>query len=160
MSCGPCRPRGGHSRGGHHGKGPGGGHPGSGPGGQTPPPQRPSRLYRNRAKGKISGVCAGIADYFGISTFIVRLIALISLFMFTFPTLVCYFLATLLIDPAPEFTYQSEEEKEFWRQVRVKPSESLSRLRHKFRDQEQRVRAMEAFVTSAEARLHREFRDL
>ena len=80
--------------------------------------------------------------------------------MFTFPTLVCYFLATILIDPAPEFTYQSEEEKEFWRQVRVKPSESLSRLRHKFRDQEHRLRAMEAFVTSSEARLHREFRDL
>lgn len=124
------------------------------------PKARPSRLYRNRKRGKVSGVCAGIADYFGISSFVVRLVALISLFMFTFPTLVCYILATILIDPAPDFTYQSEEEKEFWRQVRVKPSESLSRLRHKFRDQEQRVRNMEAFVTSSEARLHREFRDL
>ena len=147
MSCGPCRP--------------GAGRPGAGRhGGATPPPQRPSRLYRNRERGRISGVCAGIADYFGISTFIVRLAAVLALFMFTFPTLVCYFLATILIDPAPEFTYHSEEEKEFWRQVRVKPSESLARLRHKFRDQEHRLRAMEAFVTSAEARLHREFRDL
>jgi len=129
--------------------------------GQEPKgPARPSRLYRNREKGRIAGVCAGLADYFGISTFIVRLVAVIALFMFTFPTLVCYVLATLLIDPAPEFTYRSEEEKEFWRQVRLKPSESLSRLRHKFRDQEHRVRAMEAFVTSSEARLHREFRDL
>ncbi|WP_422369053.1 envelope stress response membrane protein PspC [Pelagibius sp.] len=131
-----------------------------GPRHQRDPKARPSRLYRNRARGKVSGVCAGIADYFGISTFVVRLVALISLFMFTFPTLVCYILATILLDPAPEFTYQSEEEKEFWRQVRLKPSESLSRLRHKFRDQEQRVRNMEAFVTSSEARLHREFRDL
>lgn len=131
-----------------------------GPRHQRDPKARPSRLYRNRKRGKVSGVCAGVADYFGISTFVVRLAALISLFMFTFPTLVCYVLATILLDPAPEFTYQSEEEKEFWRQVRVKPSESLSRLRHKFRDQEQRLRNMEAFVTSSEARLHREFRDL
>ncbi len=137
-----------------HGRGP------CGPRQHRDPKARPSRLYRNRARGKVSGVCAGIADYFGISTFVVRLVAVISLFMFTFPTLVCYILATILIDPAPEFTYQSDEEKEFWRQVRVKPSESLSRLRHKFRDQEQRVRNMEAFVTSSEARLHREFRDL
>ncbi|NIA68017.1 envelope stress response membrane protein PspC [Pelagibius litoralis] len=126
----------------------------------TGSPQRPTRLYRNRARGKVTGVCAGLADYFGISTFIVRLVAVMALLMFTFPTLVCYFLATILIDPAPEFTYHSEEEKEFWRQVRLKPSESLSRLRHKFRDQEQRVRSMEAFVTSSEARLHREFREL
>ncbi len=152
MKCGPCGPR--HRA--SHGKRSGHGQAGAG---QTPA-QRPSRLYRNRERGKVSGVCAGIADYFGISTFIVRLIAILALFMFTFPTLVCYFLATILIDPAPEFTYQSEEEKEFWRQVRVKPSESLSRLRHKFRDQEHRLRAMEAFVTSSEARLHREFRDL
>lgn len=143
-SRGPCSPQGGAGR----------------PGRADPSAARPTRLYRNREKGRVTGVCAGIADYFGVSAFMVRLVAVLSLFMFTFPTLLCYFLATILIDPAPAFTYQSAEEKEFWRQVRVKPSESLSRLRHKFRDQEHRLRAMEAFVTSSEARLHREFRDL
>ena len=145
MRCGPCRPEGGSpNRPGRAGR--------SGP--------RPTGLYRNQDKGKVAGVCAGLADYFGISVFIVRLVALGSLFVFTFPTLVCYFLATILIDPAPAFDYQSEDEKEFWRQLRVQPSVTLSRLRHRFRDQEHRIRAMEAFVTSAEARLHREFRDL
>ena len=145
MRCGPCRPEGDRR---------------SGPGRAGRSGPRPTGLYRNREKGKVSGVCAGLADYFGISTFIVRLVALGSLFVFTFPTLVCYFLATILIDPAPTFDYRSEDEKEFWRQLRVQPSVTLSRLRHRFRDQEHRIRAMEAFVTSAEARLHREFRDL
>jgi phage shock protein C len=80
--------------------------------------------------------------------------------MFTLPTLVCYILAALLIDRAPNLDYQSDAEKEFWRQLRLKPSESLSRLRHRYREQEQRIRGMEAFVTSSEAKLHQAFRDL
>src|SRR3546814_11312359 len=80
--------------------------------------------------------------------------------MFPPPTLFCYFMAALLIPRAPAYHYASDAEKEFWRQVRVKPSESLSRLRHRYRDQEQRIRNMEAFVTSSEAKLHRAFRDL
>ena len=121
---------------------------------------RPSGLYRNTARGRVAGVCAGLADYFGISTFIVRIAAVVALFMFTLPTLVCYFLAAVLIDRAPDISYQSDAEKEFWRQVRLKPSESLSRLRHRYREQEHRLRNMEAFVTSSEAKLHQAFRDL
>lgn len=121
---------------------------------------RPSRLYRNTERGKIFGVCAGLADYFGISVFVVRIVAVIALLVFTMPTLVCYLLAALLLNRAPAYHYHSEAEKEFWRQVRLKPSESLSRLRHRYREQEQRIRSMEAFVTSSEAKLHRAFRDL
>jgi phage shock protein C len=139
--------------------------------GQTPDPEgggprpggreaRPSGLYRNTQRGRIAGVCAGLADYFGISPFIVRIVAVIGLFMFTLPTLVCYILAALLIDRAPNYDHQSDAEKEFWRQLRLKPSESLSRLRHRYREQEQRIRGMEAFVTSSEAKLHQAFRDL
>ncbi len=129
-------------------------------GGSQGPSARPSGLYRNTERGKVAGVCAGLADYFGISTFIVRIAAVIALFMFTLPTLVCYFLAAVLIDRAPDISYQSDAEKEFWRQVRLKPSESLSRLRHRYREQEHRLRNMEAFVTSSEAKLHQAFRDL
>ena len=121
---------------------------------------RPSRLYRSTDRRRIFGVCAGLADYFGVSVFIVRIVAVIALFMFTAPTLIAYFLAALLIDRAPEFHYDSDAEKEFWRQIRLKPSENLSRLRHRYREQEQRIRNMETFVTSSEAKLHRAFRDL
>lgn len=149
------RNRHGHHHAGHDHAG-GEGRKGCGAGGGP----RPSRLYRNTERGKIFGVCAGLADYFGVSVFMVRILAVIALFMFTLPTLVCYFLAALFISRAPVFEYQSDAEKEFWRQVRVKPSETLSRLRHRYREQEQRIRNMEAFVTSSEAKLHRAFRDL
>ena len=144
MRCGPCNP---DSR--PHAQGDG-----------RPHGQRPSRLYRNTERGRIFGVCAGLADYFDINVFIVRILAVIALFMFTAPTLIAYFIAALLIDKAPAYHYESDAEKEFWRQLRVKPSETLSRLRHRYREQEQRIRSMEAFVTSSEAKLHRAFRDL
>lgn len=121
---------------------------------------RPSRLYRNTDRGVLFGVCAGLADYFGVSRFLVRILAVVALFMFPPPTLFCYFIAALVIPRAPDYHYESEAEREFWRQVRLKPSESLSRLRHRYREQEQRIRNMEAFVTSSEAKLHRAFRDL
>lgn len=130
------------------------------PGARPPAGPKPSRLYRNRERGRIFGVCAGLADYFGVSPFLVRIAAVIALFMFPPPTIICYLLATLLIDRAPAYQYESDAEKEFWRQLRLKPSESLSRLRHRYREQEQRIRNMEAFVTSSEAKLHRAFRDL
>lgn len=133
---------------------------GAGSHGSTPRGPRPSGLYRNTERGRLFGVCAGLADYFGISPFVVRIAAVIALFMFPPPTVICYFLAALLLDRAPPQLYRSDEEKEFWRQMRLKPSESLSRLRHRYREQEQRIRNMEAFVTSSEAKLHQAFRDL
>ncbi|MFK7828353.1 MAG: PspC domain-containing protein [Congregibacter sp.] len=39
-------------------------------------------LYRNRREGKIFGVCAGIADYWDVANWVVRLI-FIGLFLFT-----------------------------------------------------------------------------
>jgi len=135
-------------------------HSGSFGDGRPPAGPKPSRLYRNRERGRIFGVCAGLADYFGISPFLVRIAAVIALFMFPPPTLICYLLAALLLSRAPAFQYESDAEKEFWRQLRLKPSESLSRLRHRYREHEQRLRSMEAFVTSSEAKLHRAFRDL
>lgn len=127
---------------------------------RRPEGPRPSGLYRNTEHRVLFGVCAGLADYFGVGRLLVRFVAVIALFMFPPPTLFCYFLAAFLIPRAPAFDYQSDAEKEFWRQIRLKPGESLSRLRHRYREQEQRIRNMEAFVTSSEAKLHQAFRDL
>ena len=76
-------------------------HGSSGQSDHTPAGPRPSRLYRNTEKGVIFGVCAGLADYFGISRFIVRIVAVIALFMFTAPVVFCYFMAPQQISPAP-----------------------------------------------------------
>jgi phage shock protein C len=56
------------------------------------------RFFRCRLRGKIAGVCAGVADYFGWDLLIVRLAAVIGLIFFTVPTLVAYIITTILTD--------------------------------------------------------------
>jgi phage shock protein C len=120
----------------------------------------PNRLYRDRQRGMILGVCAGIADYFGISPAVVRIAALIGLFVFTVPVFFAYFIAAMLIPRKPEALYTSGREEEFWRAVRTEPTQTVRELRHKFREIERRLRLMEGWVTSREFKLNREFRDL
>lgn len=124
------------------------------------PRNSPNRLYRDRRRGVILGVCAGIADYFGVSTFVVRAGALIGLFVFTVPFFLAYLLAAALIPRKPEGLYSSGEEETFWRSVRTEPRQTVRELRHKFREMERRMRQMESWVTSREFKLNREFRDL
>ncbi len=81
-----------------------------------------SRLYRIPARGRIMGVCAGIADYFGISTLIVRIVAVLCLISFPVATLIAYLLAGLLLDGMPEHLFTSREEEAFWRGVRTDPA--------------------------------------
>ena len=118
------------------------------------------RLYRNRRKGKCLGVCAGIADYFDVSPTPIRIAAVVGLFTITVPTLVIYFLAAWIMDDRPKELYESEEEETFWRAARKEPAGTARELRHKFRECEQRLRGLEAHVTSSEFELNRKFRDL
>ena len=38
------------------------------------------KLYKNKAHGKISGVCAGLAEYFDLDVTIIRVLWLIAVF--------------------------------------------------------------------------------
>jgi phage shock protein C len=124
------------------------------------PRYSPNRLYRDRRRGMILGVCAGIADYFGVSPLVVRIAAVIGLLAFTVPTFLAYLLAAMLIPRKPEDLYASGAEEMFWRSVRTEPTQTVGELRHKFREMERRLRSMEGWVTSREFKLNREFREL
>ncbi len=121
-----------------------------------------TRLYKNRRKGKVSGVCAGVADYLGISPTPLRVILAVSLITpFWLPSLVVYFLAAWILEDAPvDENPVSSEEAQFWKEVRREPSGTAHDLRHKFREIERRLSAMETHVTSSEFDLKRKFRDL
>src|SRR3546814_4378417 len=123
-------------------------------------PYSPNRLYRDWQRGLILGVCAGIADYLGVSPLLVRFAALSGLIMFSVPTILAYFVAAALIERKQENLHLSGPEEEFWRSVRTEPRQTVGELRHKFREIERRLRAMEGWVTSREFKLNREFRDL
>lgn len=118
------------------------------------------RLYRDPRRGWIAGVCAGLADYFGIGRGVVRVLTLICLVAFTLPTLVAYLIAAVVLERRPETMRRSGEEEAFWRSVRLEPSRTARDLAHKFQDMERRLRAAEARVTSSDFKLRQQFRDL
>ena len=120
----------------------------------------PNRLYRNLDNAMIKGVCAGVADYFGVEVLLVRAGALVSLFAFTLPTIVIYVILTKVVPPRPAGLYETPGEEAFWTRVRVEPVGTVSTLRHRFREMEKRLRDVETFVTSREFRLNREINDL
>ena len=73
------------------------------------------RFYRDRENGWLFGVCAGVSDYFSFRTCTVRLLAVISLALFFWPTVLIYAAATLLFRQKP-LTYSGHRrEQEFWR---------------------------------------------
>lgn len=63
---------------------------------------RRGELYRNPAQGKIAGVCAGIADYFGWETWLVRILV-VSGVLFGMPFLILgYIAAWFILDKHPK----------------------------------------------------------
>ncbi|MGP1394397.1 MAG: envelope stress response membrane protein PspC [Inquilinaceae bacterium] len=122
--------------------------------------QNPHRLYRDPANGVLFGVCAGLADYLGVRRVHVRLGAFVALLIFTPQTLFVYVLAAILLRRKPAQIYRTDDEERFWRSVSSTPRETFGTLRHRFRELDQRLAAMEGHVTSDEYRLDREIRDL
>jgi phage shock protein C len=118
------------------------------------------RLYRDSEAGKVSGVCAGLARYFGMPVLLVRAAWLIALFV-NFPmTVIGYFLLAWLLPERPADLFVSDAEEAFWQQVRKQPVGTVHELRHRLRTNEQRLRGIEAYVTSPEYELNRELRGL
>jgi phage shock protein C len=118
------------------------------------------RLYRDGEHAWIAGVCAGIADYFGVGVGLVRVLSVLALFFFSAPVLFGYLVLALVLKRKPEHLYASAEEEVFWRKLRLEPSRTAHDLARKFQDLERRLRAAEAKVTSSEFKLRRQFRDL
>ena len=72
-------------------------------------------FYRDRENGWVFGVCAGIADRFNLNLGAIRLIAVVSLFLFFWLTAAIYLAATVLIREKPLVYSGNEAEFEFWR---------------------------------------------
>ena len=75
-------------------------------------------FYRDRENGWVFGVCAGLADRFNLNLGAVRIVAVISLFLFFWLTAAIYLGATVLIREKPLIYSGRETEYEFWRRRR------------------------------------------
>ena len=61
-----------------------------------------NRLYRNPRRGKVFGVCAGLADYFGFDLTVTRVLVVIGA-LFSFPIVcVAYLVLGFLLPRKPD----------------------------------------------------------
>lgn len=60
------------------------------------------RLYRSKTDRKIAGVCAGLAEYFGIDPVIVRVIAVLLLLPGGLPGLIPYVILWIIVPSRPK----------------------------------------------------------
>jgi phage shock protein C len=112
--------------------------------------ERKGGPYRAR-DGMILGVCAGLADYFEMSVFWVRVIAVvIMLATWLWPTVGIYFLAALLMKPAPVVPLKSEIDEEFYNSYTSSRRMALHRLERTFSRLDRRISRMEGIVTERE----------
>ena len=107
-------------------------------------------LYRSR-QGVILGVCRGISDYFDFSLVWTRILAVVFLLVSGFwPAMGLYFIAALLMKPAPVIPIQTEAEQEFYDSYTQSRNSALYRLKQRFQKLERRIQRMEDKVTSRE----------
>jgi len=120
--------------------------------------KNPHRLFRDKENAVVAGVCAGIAEYFGLNRKGVRLVTfLFALFppFFAF-VVVSYIVLTIVLPVKPRNLFENTEQAAFWRGVSNAPSDVFGALRHRFRELNHRLEKMEAFVTSREFEIDRE----
>jgi len=124
-----------------------------------------TRFYLDKRNAKIKGVCAGMAEHFGIDVTWVRLIALGSLAVLGPLSIIAYYVAAGSAGVRPEeverrMERQDSHEKEFWKKVRRNPHASARAIRSRFRDLDRRLAAAETYLTSPDKRLAREIDQL
>ena len=131
-----------------------------------------SGLHRDPYRGKVSGVCAGIASYYGLNLKLIRVLMIIATFINPFLAIGGYALATWLIRPLPEplpdgGRSEANAGSSAERAARQRAAEEdlppelhFAALKDKFRELEERTGGMETLVTSNEFRLRRDFKNM
>lgn len=123
-------------------------------------------LYRSKKNGKIGGVCAGIANYFGLEIWLVRVLmasAIILTGFFGLP-LLCYVVAWFVLDDEPKLQEDLSEspisvKSNIWQSGEL-PRQALHDIKHRFSELEGRLRNLEGHVTSSAFNLKREIDQL
>lgn len=117
-----------------------------------------SSMRRYPEQGWIAGVCAGVADYFGWSVKLIRVLVILA-FVFSgfFPVGVVYLALWYLMDPAEAgATISPAGSSGGHRNGSVSPATAKAR----FERLERRLRTIESCVTQEELELRREFKNL
>ncbi len=115
-----------------------------------------NRLYRNKQRGLLAGVCAGIADWTGFNLTALRVAVILLAIPFTAVMIIGYIALALLLPVAPPDLYADDQEAEFWRETRRAPVDGVASLNRRFRRLDERLQRMETWLTSREYRIRQE----
>ncbi|GLI04740.1 MULTISPECIES: PspC domain-containing protein [Paenibacillus] len=63
------------------------------------------KLYRSRSNSRLTGLCGGLAQYFGLDATLVRLLVVIAAFCSFGTVTLIYFVLSLLVPKAPYDDY-------------------------------------------------------
>ncbi|WP_416907451.1 MAG: envelope stress response membrane protein PspC [Polymorphobacter sp.] len=122
---------------------------------------RRTNFYLDKRNKRLAGVCAGIADYFGWDPLWIRVGFVVATFSGVGFLPLIYLATAFIADPKPDTLYsESDDDRRFWTNVRVAPRRTIREVNAAFRDADRRLRDLEAYVTSSNARLAREIEDL
>lgn len=124
-------------------------------------------LFRDTTNGKISGVCAGLANYFSLEVWLVRILVIsAALLGGSFLVLLAYIAMTLMIEKQPANyveAMKAEQDHKLknkpWKQGQT-PDVLLNTIEKDFEQLEVKVRGLEAYVTSDAFKVDREFKTL
>lgn len=131
-------------------------------------------LLRDDINGKVAGVCAGIADYFGWEVWLVRIITVSAFFLGAGGLVSVLYIAawvvlekkskaaftvTTMADLSPATEKAVEVKTRVWQRGEA-PKDALQHLSNQFNGLELRLRDLERHVTSAKFQLNREFNRL
>ena len=117
-------------------------------------------LYRDKQHGKLTGLCAGIADYTGVSVGWVRLGAIVLALSMGGIAIPAYFLASLFLPKKPPHLYVDAQEQQYWQRVRQSPQRTAREIRARFRDIDRRLADVENYYVSSNPRLSAEIERL
>ena len=124
-------------------------------------PASRTRFYRDKRKGKLFGICAGIADYTGFDVSLVRVGFLAAMFMSGGGILPFYFIAAMVTPTKPHVLDRADrEERQFWQGVRASPARAARDIRSRMKDIDRRLADIESYVTTENRSLAREIEQL
>lgn len=125
---------------------------------------RPSRLYRDTEHAKIGGVCAGLANYYGMETWVVRCLAVTGLLFMGQIVFPAYWIAYFVMD-TPQKVEARRRPRNHRRRSRrndmapervVPPGQTLRNVELDLNQAELRLRRIESHVTSGHYELQKE----
>lgn len=118
------------------------------------------KLYRNRRKGVIGGVCAGLSDYFEVDVKLVRILAIVCLVFTLQVAFIAYWVAYFVLDVDPNSLTDKRGNVDARFHSSYERKAVFNGVHDRFTKVESRLRRLEAYVTSPSFKLSDEINKL